>query len=503
MSDGSAAVVGDRPRRPNDHRFFGHPWALATLFSTELWERFSFYGMRAILTLYLAAPVAAGGWGWSSGDATSLYGVYNGFVYLMALPGAWLADRLIGARRSVLWGGVVIAMGHYLLAVPAHATFFLGLIFIVCGTGLLKPNMSAMVGELYERDDPRRDAGFSLFYMGINIGAFVAPLIVGPLGQDVNWHLGFACAGIGMTIAVIWYVIGTRGMGDVGTVICKPLHAVDRRRLLRALLIGVVIAAVVVGGAQLLFTKVFGKTSISAFLLIMALVPVLVTVVYFSRMFADRELTDVERSRLSAYVFLFVFAACFWLIYDQAGSVVNLFTEHKVDLDLPLLGNVAASTFQSINPIFIIIGSPLAAIVWLRLGHRLSTPSKFAFGLIFNGLSFVVMSFAAAAAVGGGRVSPLWIVAVYAIQVAGELSISPVGLSATTKLAPASYVSQMLGLWFLSTAVGDGIGGQIAGLQDRWGETAYFAILGGASVVLGLAAIGMVRSLRGLMRGIH
>ncbi|ADD43595.1 peptide MFS transporter [Stackebrandtia nassauensis] len=487
----------------NDRSFFGHPWALATLFSTELWERFSFYGMRAILVLFLTASVANGGWGWAAGDANALYGVYNGFVYLMALPGAWIADRLIGARRSVLWGGVIIALGHYSLALPWQPTFFLGLVLIVCGTGLLKPNMSAMVGELYPRDDPRRDAGFSLFYMGINIGGFVAPLITGYLAGNVGWHMGFAAAGVGMTIAVIWYVVGGRGMGDLGREVVKPLVEGESAKLVRNVLIGGVLSIAACVAAVWVLTDVAGMGSSTAILLVITFVPIIVAVVYFVRMFADPGMTSVERSRVHAYVYLFVFAAAFWLIYDQAGSVINLFTEKDVDLDLPLVGQVSAAMLQSINPILIIIGSPLAAIVWLRLGHRLSTPVKFCFGLIFNGVAFILMSFAAMAAVGGEKVSPLWIVAVYAIQVAGELSLSPVGLSATTKLAPAGYLSQMLGLWFLANAVGDAIGGQVARLQGPLGDPGYFSILGGASLALGLFAVLFARALRSLMRGIH
>ncbi|MGH8877734.1 MAG: peptide MFS transporter, partial [Stackebrandtia sp.] len=424
-------------------------------------------------------------------------------VYLMALPGAWVADRLIGARRSVLWGGVVIALGHYCLALPTKWTFFLGLILIVCGTGLLKPNISAMVGDLYGRDDPRRDAGFSVFYMGINIGGFAAPIVVGYLADAVAWHVGFAAAGVGMTIAVIWYVVGGRGMGDLGKTVVKPLVEGEGRKVLRDVAIGGVVGLAVIVAAVWLLVSSFGYQQVAAILLVVTFVPIVVAVAYFWRMFADQGLSSDERSRLHAYVYLFVFAAAFWLIYDQAGSVINLFTERDVDLELPLVGQVSAATLQSINPIFIIIGSPLAAVVWLKLGHRLSTPVKFSFGLIFNGLAFIVMSFAAMAAVGGEKVSPLWIVAVYAVQVAGELALSPVGLSATTKLAPAGYLSQMLGLWFLATAVGDAIGGQVARAQATLGDPAYFGILGGASVVLGVFAVMFTKALRALMRGIH
>ncbi|GLZ78865.1 peptide ABC transporter permease [Actinorhabdospora filicis] len=481
-----------------DRGFFGHPRALATLFSTELWERFSYYGMRAILVLFLSASVANGGFGWSQSDATALYGVYTGMAYLTPIAGGWIADRLLGPRRSVLWGGVVIALGHYSLAVPTHGTFFLGLVLIVLGTGLLKPNISAMVGNLYGKDDPRRDAGFSLFYMGINIGAFIAPLVTGALSKNGDWHIAFGVAGLGMTIAVIWYVAGRKGLGEIGARPTKPLAEGEGAKVAKA--VGITVGVVAVLAVVL---ALLGWLRVNTVLALLTIVPIGIAIFYFTKMFADRQISDVERSRLKAYVWLFIFAASFWLIYDQAGSVLNLFAENSTDLDLPVVGEISAATLQAVNPIFIIIGSPIAGVVWLRLGHRLRTPAKFALGLVFNGLSFIVMMFAALAAVGGEKVSPLWLVATYALQVTAELCISPVGLSTTTKLAPSGYTAQMLGLWFLSTAVGDAIGGQVGRLATVIDQWQYFLILGSASVLLGVAAFGLVKNLSRLMAGIH
>ncbi|SCF12433.1 proton-dependent oligopeptide transporter, POT family [Micromonospora coriariae] len=477
--------------------FFGHPRALATLFLTEMWERFSFYGMRAILVLYLTAEAADDGLGLSESSANAVYGTYNAMVYLMALPGGWVADRLIGARRSVLWGGVVIAVGHYVMAVPTRWSVFAGMTLIVLGTGLLKPNISTMVGALYDRDSPRRDAGFSIFYMGINLGAFIAPLITGFLGEKINWHLGFAVAAVGMTFGVIQYVLGRRNLGDAGDRPADPLLGADRRRALTRAGVLVAVLLVLVAGLALagLFTV---NTVVNA----LTAVTVLVTIGYFTRIMTDRELSATERSRMKAYLWLFVFAAAFWLIYDQAGSVLNLFAAERTDRDVAGF-TFPASWLQSVNPILIIIGAPLFALLWLRVGNRVSTPVKFAVGLVLNGLSFVLMAAAAQAAVGGDLVSPWWLVAVFAIQVAGELSLSPVGLSATTKLAPVKYASQMLGLWFLATAVGDAIGGQVARLADAWSESTYFLTFGLASVAFGLAAVMFARHIRALMAGIH
>ncbi|WP_433350570.1 peptide MFS transporter [Micromonospora sp. CA-111912] len=491
----SDAPVDHRP--PTGRTFFGHPRALATLFLTEMWERFSFYGMRAILVLYLTAAVADDGGGLRQSTATAVYGAYNAMVYLMALPGGWVADRLLGARRSVLWGGVTIACGHYVMAIPVGWSVFAGMALIVVGTGLLKPNISTMVGDLYDRDSPRRDAGFSLFYMGINLGGFVAPLITGFLGERINWHLGFAVAAVGMTFGVIQYVIGGRHLGDAGARPADPLLGADRRRALTR--VGVVAGALAVVLAAL---AVAGLFTVDTMVNLLTAATVLVTVGYFTRILTDRELSGTERSRMKAYVWLFVFAASFWLIYDQAGSVLNIFAADRTDRDV--LGfTFPASWLQSVNPILIIIGAPLFAWLWLRLGHRVSTPVKFAVGLVLNGLSFVLMAAAAQAAVGGDLVSPWWLVAVFAIQVAGELSLSPVGLSATSKLAPVKYASQMMGLWFLATAVGDAIGGQVARLAEAWPEPTYFLVFGVASVLLGLGAVMFSRHIRRLMVGIH
>ncbi|MFC0007561.1 peptide MFS transporter [Micromonospora siamensis] len=491
----SDTPVDSRP--PGGRTFFGHPRALATLFLTEMWERFSFYGMRAILVLYLTAASADAGLGLRESTANAVYGTYNAMVYLMALPGGWVADRLLGARRSVLWGGIVIAAGHYVMAIPTGWSVFAGMTLIVLGTGLLKPNISTMVGDLYDRDSPRRDAGFSIFYMGINLGAFIAPLVCGFLGEKINWHLGFAAAAVGMTFGVIQYVLGGRNLGDAGARPVDPLLGADRRRALRLIGIGVAVLALV-----LLALGVAGLFTVNSVVNLLTVATVVITVGYFARILTDREISSTERSRMKAYLWLFIFAAAFWLIYDQAGSVLNIFAADRTDRDV--FGfTFPASWLQSVNPILIIIGAPLAAALWVKLGHRVSTPAKFAVGLILNGLSFVLMAAAARAAVGGDLVSPWWLVAVYAIQVAGELALSPVGLSATTRLAPVKYASQMMGLWFLATAVGDAIGGQVARLAETWPEPTYFLTFGLASVVLGVAAVAASRHIRRMMAGIH
>ncbi len=339
--------------------WFGHPGGLLVLFLTEMWERFSFYGMRAILQLFLTAPLAVGGFAMADADAFTIYSVYNSMVYLMALPGGWVADRLLGTRKSVLWGGIIIALGHYVLALPVKPTFFLGLGLIVLGTGLLKPNISAMVGELYDKHpelgESRRDSGFTLFYMGINLGAFIAPLITGYFQERDHYHLAFGIAAIGMTLAVIQYVLGSKRLEGVGLKPHKPLMSNEARRIL--ILTGIVVAAVLVIFAVDVALGTFEAKHLATFF---ALIPLAVAIAYFFMVFRDKSLTSVEHSRVTAYVFIFLGATLFWMIYDQAGSVITAFTDDKVQRSIGGF-QIPTPWFQSINAILILALAPVFA----------------------------------------------------------------------------------------------------------------------------------------------
>jgi POT family proton-dependent oligopeptide transporter len=461
--------------------FLGHPRGLATLFLAEMWERFSFYGMRAILVLYLVAAPTEGGLGMAATTAATLYGVYNAMVYMAALPGGWLADRVIGARRAVLVGGAVIAAGHFSLAVPTGATFVLGLVLIVAGTGLLKPNMSQLVGDLYAGDDARRDSGFSLFYMGVNLGAFGAPLLVGWLGESVNWHLGFSAAGVGMLFGLAQYVRGARYLGDAGLAPARPADAATRSRVLRRALLWLGVAA-----AALAVDVAVGAFGLGHVLNALTAVIVVVPVVYFAVILRDPRLSAAERGRVRPYVWLFLAAAVFWMIYDQAGSVLSVFAAAKTNRDLGFW-TVPASWFQSVNPVMILLLAPVFAWLWIRWGSRQpGAAAKFAFGLVGVGLSFGLMALAARAAEGPGLVSPLWLVGVFLVQTIAELTLSPVGLSVTTRMAPAAFAGQLLGLWFLAVAVGDAAGGQAAKLLPSLGQQLYFTVLGALAVLVGI-----------------
>jgi POT family proton-dependent oligopeptide transporter len=492
MTDPSSPTVAADPRGRSgaaplihDRAFFGHPRGLSTLFFTEMWERFSYYGMRALLILFMTAPLAAGGLGFDTASAGAVYGLYTSMVYMMTLPGGWVADRLIGQRRAVLYGGIIIALGHFSMAVPSLTTFYLGLFLIVIGTGLLKGNVSVIVGQLYAQGDQRRDAGFSIFYMGINLGAFIAPLVCGKLGQDINWHLGFGAAGLGMTFGVIQYVLGSKYLGSAGmepTPAASPRAAAQLKQ--QTLLWGGVLIVALVGFGVATYT---GALAISAnqvadgagyFLLI-------VTVAFFGWLFFAGDWTPDERKRLYAIGIFFLAAALFWSVFEQAGSTLNLFADR--DTRTELFGwRFPSSWFQSLNSLYLIALAPVFAWLWVRLGSREpSTAAKFAVGLIFVGAGFGILIVAARLAQQGVQVSPLWLGLTYLLHTIGELSLSPVGLSAMTKLAPARIAGLMMGVWFLATSVGNFIAGRLSGfyeampLPDLFGAITLFAVVAG------------------------
>ena len=481
---------------PRRGRWFGHPRGLATLFLTEMWERFSFYGMRSVLVLFLAASAGeGGGLGLRDGTAKALVGVYSAMVYLVTLPGGWISDRLLGPRRSVLYGGLVIMLGHVSMAIPGDAAYvYLGLALIIAGTGLLKPNIATLVGHLYgEEEDARRDAGFSIFYMGINVGAFLAPLVVGTLGQKVSWHLGFGTAAVGMALGLVQYVLGRRGLPNGEPP--RRLSEEERRHLHLAVAAGGCALAAVV-----LLALATGTFTLDNATWALALVPLTVAAAYFVFMFfGSHEITADERARLRAYVWLFAAASVFWMVYDQAATELSTFALRRTDLSVGGW-EMPSSWLQAVNPIMVIALAPMFATLWVRAGNRLSTPQKFSAAMALVGVSFVIMTFAAAEAAHGVKVSVFWLVATYFVQTAGELCLSPVGLSVTTKLAPKAFASQMIGLWYLAIAVGDAVGGQMTRLAGTvLPEAAYFLLLGLVALAAGAALAAGVRPLRVLM----
>ncbi|MEI6374986.1 MAG: peptide MFS transporter [Actinomycetes bacterium] len=481
-----------------ERTFFGQPQGLSTLFMTEMWERFSFYGMRALLVLYLTTPVTAGtppgpGLGYSTGDAAAIYGTYNSLVYVLPLAGGWIADKLWGARRSVLVGGIIIACGHFSMALSMEATFWLGLLLIAAGTGLLKPNISAIVGGLYRENDERRDAGFSLFYMGINIGAFLAPIICGALEINFGWHIAFACAGFGMVLGLIQYLIGQKNLGSSGLKPTSPATSHEKSRALFTVVgvIAIIVAAVAIDVAFLGFTPGHITTIITVLILVL---PVL----YFTRLLRA-PITTKERSNVKVFILLFIAAAIFWGIYDQAGSTLSVFAEQDVDRTIGDF-TVPTAWFQSINPIFIIMFAPIFAWMWVKLADRApSLPMKFTIALFGIALSFLIMIPPAINADNGQLSSMWWLVAVYLVQTWAELLLSPTGLSATTVLAPKGYLGQMLALWFLATAVGDSVAGQILKFLQGAPLTIQFAVFAGLAIVMGFVLLALVKPMKRLI----
>ena len=480
--------------------FFGHPRGLSTLFFTEMWERFSYYGMRALLVLFMI-DTARGGMGMGKAEAGAVYGLYTFAVYALALPGGWVADRLIGQRRAVLAGGIIIAAGHYALAVPAEVTFYVGLALVALGTGLLKPNVSAIVGDLYVGNDARRDAGFSIFYMGINVGAFLGPGICSFLGEKVDWHLGFGAAGVGMTFAVVQYVLGRAhlaGAGELkGAAADLTAQARSRRQFLRGLgvvtAVALALAALTSAGLLTLTVEAVART-VSLSISVLA-------VLYFSYviLFACRD--GLERRRVGLIFVLFIGAAVFWSGFEQAGSSMNLFAKEHTDLTI-LSWEFPAGWLQQVNPLLIVMLAPLMGMLWVGLGSR--NPSlgvKFAFALVLLGAGFFVMAWGSHY-VGDGKVSPVWLVTTYFFHTVGELCLSPVGLSSITKLSPTRLVGQMMGTWFMGAALGNLIAGLMAGrLETMTAEDLFFTVAV-TSVVAGAAFLICARPIRWLATGV-
>jgi proton-dependent oligopeptide transporter, POT family len=492
--------------QPDASGWVGHPRGLSTLFFTEMWERFSYYGIRPLLVLFMTAALANGGFGFQRSEAAAIVGIYAACVYLASLPGGWIADRWLGLRRSIWYGGILIACGHLSIALSAlfaKPAFFMGLVFIVLGTGMLKPNISAIVGELYPEGGSRRDAGFSIFYMGINIGALLAPLITGYLGERVGWHYGFGAAGVGMVIGLLTFrARQARTLGNIGL---EPSGTPQQQRTVKlAVVIGLgVVFAVILGAMAGLFTinAVAVAERMSIVMLAMALL-------YFAYLFFLGGLTIDEKKRVAVIIVLFLFATIFWSAFEQAPTSLNLFARDYTDRvifgwEMPTLW------LQSANSLFVIALAPVFAAIWVALGKRrkdLSSPGKFTFGLLFAGLGFLLMVPAANMVIGAGgnlRVSPWWLVGSYFLQTLGELSLSPVGLSSMTKLAPRAFAGQMMGVWFMAAALGNLIAGLVGGHVDPskldqmpklFGQTAFF--LFGATVVLAILVVPIRRMMK-------
>ncbi|WP_114572121.1 peptide MFS transporter [Exiguobacterium flavidum] len=480
--------------------FFGNPKGLFTLFFTEFWERFSYYGMRAILIYYMYYSVSEGGLGFEKSTAASIMAVYGSLVYMSGILGGWIADRLLGTSRTVFYGGILIMFGHIVLALPGGATaLFISMGLIIIGTGLLKPNVSNIVGDLYSRTDGRRDAGFSIFYMGINMGAFLSPLIVGKVSEGGNFHLGFGLAAIGMFLGLLVFVLTKKkNLGQAGAYVPNPLLPEERKKVLGRIAIGVVVVA-----ALAFVSASIGILTLNSFTFLVSILGILLPIAYFVVMYKSPKVTEDEKSRLLAYIPLFIAAMIFWAIQEQGAYVLSIFADEQTRLSL-LGWELKAAYFQSVNPLFIIALAPVFASFWVRLGdHQPTTTRKFSFGLIFAGLSFIVMMFPGLLYGTDTLVSPMWLVASFFLVVIGELFLSPVGLSATTKLAPAAFSAQTMSLWFLTNASAQAINAQIVKFYNDANQVMYFGVIGAVAIFFGLVLYLIAPRMQKYMRGVR
>ncbi|MEU6349880.1 peptide MFS transporter [Streptomyces sp. NPDC047072] len=493
------AGPGSLPRPEDDTAFFGQPRGLLTLSGLEVWERFSFLGMQAILVLYFADTVAHGGMGMSAGTAASVSAAYGTLVYLVSVAGGWLADRILGSYRAVLWGGVLIACGHYAMAVPTGTMTWVGLGLISAGTGLLKPNVATMVGKLYRTDDERRDAGFALYYMAINIGAFAGPLITGWLGDHQGWHRGFSAAAIGMTFGLIQYVLGRRHLAGRKHSAEVALAPPAMRRAVRLIFIG--IAAVSTTAAALALA---GWLTMARFVDLLTLVSVIAPVVYFTVMFTSPRVTREERGRLRPYIVLFLASTVFNFILFQAYSTMMLLA--STNAETAILGfDFPASWYASALGAFEVGLAPVVAALWVRMGHRQPHASnKIAIGVVLGGLSFLLMVLPTSGHKGDDYLmSAWWIVGSYLLLGLGDILLETSGMSATTKLAPTAFSSQTMSLWFLSLALANGIQAQTVKLYDDVSQPAYFGVNGAIAVAAGVAVMAAAPWLRRTMHPVH
>ena len=453
-------------------QFKQHPKGLAILFGTEMWERFSYYGGRSMMILYMTASVTGQnpGLNLTVGEAGALYAMYVAGVYITNLPGGWVADKILGARNSVFWGGVIIAAGNILIGLnTGEMGFYIALVLNCVGTGLLKPNVSTMVGSLYAPGDIRRDSAFSIYYMGINLGAFIAPLVAGSVGEKIDWNYGFLIVGAGMIMGLILFKWGARYLGDAGLKVDSGKEpTASSFQLIKKPLIYTVLAVVLMAVIHLTGLFPFNLTRLSD---LMGYVLLAVPFVYFFFLFKDGGFTKPEVKRIIAIIIFYLAAALFWGAFEQAGSTLTLFADRNTDNSL--FGyNFPTTWWQSINSMWILLLSPVFAILWIRLkkaNKEPSTPFKFALGLLFVGLGFLILVPAAQMITSDTvRVGVIWLTMTYFLHTVGELFLSPVGLSAMTKLAPPRIVGQMMGIWFMGAALGNWIGGRVGGMFESY-----------------------------------
>ncbi|RAI80478.1 peptide MFS transporter [Macrococcoides goetzii] len=495
-------VVNSMPRTG----FFGHPKGLFTLMLTEFWERFSYYGMKAILLFYLYYSVNKGGFGLDEGFAMQIVSIYGALIYMSGVIGGWLADRFIGTRKAILYGAILIMIGHILFSLPNNFTLLLiALLFIILGTGLLKPNISTNVGELYEKNDPKVDAAFTLFVMSINMGALISPLLVGWLQDNVGFHYGFAVAAIGMFFGLIVFMLRSKQtLGLSGLDVPNPVTEADKKKTIT--ITGIVIAAFLL---YFLVTGLMGKLSLESFMNFVTVLGMALPFYYFITMIVSKKTTKDEKARVFAYVPLFLASVTFWSIQEQGSTVLAHFADKNTQLNIGILTNnaidfkIPAAWFQSLNPLFIVTLAPIFAWLWVKLG-RFNPPTviKFSIALFLAAMSYLVMVYPLTHN-GDQLMNPGWLILSYLLVTMAELCLSPTGLSVTTKLAPQAYTSQMMSVWFLANTVAQLVNSKLVLYYEAVENHQYFNNIG--LVTLGIAVVLLLVSpfMKKFMRGIH
>jgi proton-dependent oligopeptide transporter, POT family len=513
MSESDAARRERLEAERRDRAFFGHPAGLSTLFFTEMWERFSYYGMRAFLIFYMIAESDKGGLGLSKTTAGLILGVYTSSVYLLSLPGGWIADRFLGQRKAVTYGGVGIMLGNILLAMPNNGLFYAGLALAALGTGLLKPNVSTIVGQLYSQADPRRDAGYTIYYMGINIGAFFAPFACGFLAQTETfqkflvrngldpylcWKFAFGAVAFGMAAGLVQYILGQGKLGKAGlepTIPSDVRKAERDRNVLKGILGGLGGIALLAFVFQDRITETFIGTVFPIMLAIIA-------IALFVGLFMSARDAG-EKKRVIAMLPLFLGAIAFFGIFEQASSTLNLFADENTSREL--LGvSIPASYYQSVNSVFIIVLAPVFAWLWIALNRARKEPSdvnKFGIGMLFITASFVIMLPTLSAEAHGEKVSGLYLIALYFFYTCSELCISPVGLSSMSRLAPPRLAGMVMGTWFLGTSIGNFIAGQAAGVTEKRGHSFLFWSIIISSLIVAAALMAVAPLIKRMMGG--
>lgn len=495
-------VVNSMPRTG----FFGHPKGLFTLMLTEFWERFSYYGMKAILLFYLYYSVNKGGFGLDEGFAMQIVSIYGALIYMSGVIGGWLADRFIGTRKSILYGAILIMIGHILLSLPNNFTLLLiALLFIILGTGLLKPNISTNVGELYEKNDPKVDSAFTLFVMSINMGALISPLLVGWLQDNVGFHYGFAVAAVGMFFGLIIFMLRSKQtLGLSGLDVPNPVTETDKKKTIT--ITGIVIAAFLL---YFLVTVLMGNLSLESFMNFVTVIGMALPFYYFITMIVSKKTTRDEKARVFAYIPLFLASVTFWSIQEQGSTVLAHFADKNTQLNLGVLTNnaidfkIPAAWFQSLNPLFIVTLAPLFAWLWVKLG-RFNPPTviKFSIALFLAAMSYLVMVYPLTHN-GDQLMNPGWLILSYLLVTMAELCLSPTGLSVTTKLAPQAYTSQMMSVWFLANTVAQLVNSKLVLYYEAVENHQYFNNIGLVTLAIAVVLLLVSPFMKKFMRGIH